>query len=170
MLNLKNRKFPRMRPFVGAMLDLDVGQPVEAPYPPLEFGEFRMFTVHRSFAASGLLVSACTTIVSAQVSTIDGSIPEEPELPLMQQQFVNTQFGDNDDPDPFTANGSELCGLYATVADGYVYLFFPGNLESNYNKFELFIDFDDSVGQNVLRDDNPDVDFNVGSPAKSASG
>ncbi|MSR44678.1 MAG: hypothetical protein EXS15_04875 [Phycisphaerales bacterium] len=40
-----------------------------------------------------------------------------------------------------------------------LYLFFGGNLESNFNKFELFID-SGVGGQNALRGDNANVDFN----------
>jgi len=57
------------------------------------------------------------------------------------------------------ANGSELNGLFCFVSGGNLNLLFTGNLESNFNKFELFIDHRDG-GQNQLRGDNPDVDFN----------
>ncbi|MFG0330766.1 MAG: hypothetical protein ACF8PN_12825 [Phycisphaerales bacterium] len=74
-------------------------------------------------------------------------------------QDTQTQFGDNSDPDPGFANGSELDGVYSFTQDGVLYMVLSGNLESNFNKLEIFID---SVpgGQNRLRGDNPDVDFN----------
>jgi hypothetical protein len=124
------------------------------------YGASKMSTLQRHLALSTGLSLCVAPLALAQVSAVDGSIQvDDPILPLLQEQFVNTQFGDNTDPDPFTSNGSELCGIYATVSGNLLYVFLPGNLESNYNKLELFLDFDDSTGQNVLRDDNPDVDF-----------
>ncbi len=90
---------------------------------------------------------------------------------LLSVQQNGTQFGDSNLGVVDTANGSELDGLYGFVcttdpdgagglpAEPYLYLLFTGNLETNFNKFDLFID---SVagGQNRLRGDNPDVDFN----------
>ena len=120
-----------------------------------------MSSLFRCMLLSAIAPVTFTSLAGAQLSLCDGMTQEDdPLLPLLQQQFVNTQFGDNTDSDPFTSNGSELCGIYATVSDGLLYIFLPGNLESNYNKLDLFLDFDDSVGQNVLRDDNPNVDFN----------
>ncbi len=77
--------------------------------------------------------------------------------------YVNTldptAFGDNNLVDVDWANGSEIDGVYGFVQDGVLYLHVSGNLESNYNKLELFFDSVDG-GQNKLRGDNPDVDFN----------
>jgi hypothetical protein len=69
------------------------------------------------------------------------------------------------------ANGSELDNVRARICtidlDGkgpglpqrFLSLHLAGNLESNFNKLELFFDVRDG-GQNRLRGDNPDVDFN----------
>jgi hypothetical protein len=62
-------------------------------------------------------------------------------------------------PSPDFANGSELDNLFARVSAGKLFLFFGGNLESNWNNFELFLDVQPG-GQNVLRTDNVDIDFN----------
>ena len=119
-----------------------------------------MSLMNRCLSFSALASVSLTSFAAGQLSAIDGmSQVDDPVLPLLQQQFVSTQFGDNDDSDPFSSNGSELCGISATVSDGLLYIFIPGNLETNYNKFDLFLDFDESAGQNVLRIDNPDVDF-----------
>ena len=69
----------------------------------------------------------------------------------------NTAFGDNTDPSPVTANGSELDDAFARVVGDSLFLTIAGNLETNGNSIELFID---SVagGQNRLRGDNPNVD------------
>ncbi len=74
-------------------------------------------------------------------------------------QTVGTQFGNAAGGNALTANGSELDAGYGVVQGGFLHLFFSGNLETNFNKVDIFID---SVagGQNKLRGDNPDVDFN----------
>ena len=74
-------------------------------------------------------------------------------------QAAPTQFGDSNLGLIDFANGSELNGLFCFVSGGNLNLLITDNLESNFNKFELFIDHRDG-GQNVLRSDNPDVDFN----------
>ena len=74
-------------------------------------------------------------------------------------QSVGTQFGNATAGNAVTANGSELDNAYGVVDSGNLYLFLGGNLESNFNKLEIFID-NVAGGQNQLRGDNPDVDFN----------
>lgn len=90
--------------------------------------------------------------------TIDGTKDAE-YTPTTVFQTNGTQFGDSNLGQVGAANGSELNGAYGYVSGGYYNLFVPGNLESNYNKFELFID-SIAGGQNQLRGDNPDVSFN----------
>ncbi|MFZ4575391.1 MAG: hypothetical protein ACOYN0_13410, partial [Phycisphaerales bacterium] len=61
------------------------------------------------------------------------------------------------------ATGSEIDGAYAYLdsTNGYLYLLLTGNMESNYNKLDVFFDINgDTEGQNVLRNDNVDIDFN----------
>jgi hypothetical protein len=62
-------------------------------------------------------------------------------------QTVQTQFGDAN-----PNGGSELDAGYAVVQGGTLYLMLTGNLESNFNKLNIFID---SVagGQNALQND-----------------
>ncbi len=81
-------------------------------------------------------------------------------------------------PSPDFANGSELDGLYAARSGNRLYLFLSGNLESTFNKIDLFIDCAPG-GQNALREDNVDIDFNglnrmgagpVGNPPTQAPG
>ncbi len=55
------------------------------------------------------------------------------------------------------ANGSELDVAYATVQDGVLYLLLAGNLESNFNNLDIFLDTTPGEGQNRLRGDNPNV-------------
>ncbi len=63
-------------------------------------------------------------------------------------------------PNPDVANGSELDGLYAVVNNNRLYVLITGNLETNYNKLDLFFDVNATDGQNVLRADNVDIDYN----------
>ncbi len=90
--------------------------------------------------------------------TIDGTADVGYGLALSVQD-TQTQFGDNNNPDPAFANGSELDQAFATVIGDRLYLVLAGNLESNWNKLEIFFDTR-AGGQQQLRGDNPDVDFN----------
>ncbi len=56
-------------------------------------------------------------------------------------QTVNTTWADNT---------GELNAAYATVKDGKLYLFLSGNLDSAWNKLQIFIDSTDAVTTNVL--------------------
>ena len=67
-------------------------------------------------------------------------------------------------PDPDTAGGSEIDGLYATVCGNFLYLFVPGNLETNGNWIDLFFDVGTtnvpvpgSTGQNRILPSNVTV-------------
>ncbi len=97
------------------------------------------------------------TPASGAAPIIDGILDSSyVQLALQTDQ---TGFGDNNDPTFNAANGSELDGLYAVQSGGMLYVFVAGNLESNFNKLEVFFDTE-AGGQNQLRGDNPDVDFN----------
>jgi len=73
-------------------------------------------------------------------------------------QDTQTGFGNSDIGMPDFANGSEIDAGHAIIDNGYLYIMLPGNLESVFNKIDIFIDARDG-GQNTLRNDNPDVDF-----------
>ena len=77
-------------------------------------------------------------------------------------QSVHTGFGNATDGVNSFANGSELDAGYAKIdaVNGYLYLFLAGNLQSNFNKLEVFIDSDTTGGQNEIRSDNADIDYN----------
>ena len=97
--------------------------------------------------------------LSAQ-AVVDGELDiTYPDVPVLVQD-TNTLFGDNDDPDVLIANGSELDVLHAYTTKTDLHLFIGGNLASDFQKFELFLDVGEG-GQNVIRYDNPDVDFNA---------
>lgn len=90
--------------------------------------------------------------------TIDGLRDGDYGAPRALQASP-TRFGDSNLGWLDWANGSELDAGYAVVHDGALYILLTGNLESNFNKLELFIDCHGG-GQNVLRNDNRDIDFN----------
>lgn len=103
-------------------------------------------------------------VANAQV-VVDGVINfAEYGDPIWVNDTNPTGFGDNQDDTIGCANGSEIDGLYAVVAaDGngflHLYLGLTGNLETNFNKLDIFLDTVEGVGQNQLPDINPDVDF-----------
>lgn len=80
-------------------------------------------------------------------------------------QTINSNFGDNNLGTLGRSNGSELDNGVGEFGTNDFFLFFGGNLEDgstagNYNKLDIFIDVDGLAhGQNVLRGDNPNVDF-----------
>ncbi len=91
---------------------------------------------------------------------MDGKAAREYGSALIVQN-TQTQFGDSNLGQIGFANGSELDQGFGFISldSGYLYIVLAGNLESNFNKLEVFIDFKKG-GQNRLRGDNPDVDFN----------
>lgn len=102
--------------------------------------------------------AALTIAAGAHAQVLDGQLDAVYGAPLSVQNN-QTQFGDSNLGLPNWANGSELNAVYCRSDANNLYLMFTGNLESNFNKFELFLDTH-SGGQNRLRGDNPNVDFN----------
>lgn len=111
----------------------------------------------RHFAA-GLVALTAASGAAFAGSGVSGVWQSAYGAPLALQA-APTGFGDSNLGVIDWANGSELNGLFCFVSGGNLNLLFTGNLESNFNKFELFIDHK-AGGQNQLRSDNPDVDFN----------
>lgn len=105
--------------------------------------------------ATGLLLAIAG---SALAATVDGTL-DATYGPAFSVQSTQTQFGDANINLIDYANGSELDALHARVEGGVLYLFITGNLESNFNKLELFFDTQ-AGGQNPLVNTNPDIDFN----------
>lgn len=106
---------------------------------------------------AGIGLFAFTSLSSGGV-LVDGSLESIYGGPSAVQD-TQTNFGDNSDDDLGTANGSELNVGDAMIRDGVLYIMLAGNLESNFNKLEIFIDARDG-GQNMLRNDNADVNYN----------
>ncbi len=109
-----------------------------------------------SLLASGLLLASFAAAAVAQ--TVDGTL-DATYGPAKSTQSTQTGFGDANLGVVDYANGSELDGAYATVSGNVLYLFLSGNLESNFNKLEIFFDTVGG-GQGKLRGDNAGVDFN----------
>jgi len=107
------------------------------------------------FAIGALLAGAGA--LSAQ-PVIDGANFGSEYPAAFFGQTVGTQFGDNNDPTRDLANGSEINALFGRVQGNTLYVGIAGNLETNFNKLDLFFDVR-SGGQNRLRGDNPNVDF-----------
>jgi len=108
------------------------------------------------FSATAAMALAAPAF--AQVPVIDGTA-DAVYGSAVAVQGIQTQFGNSNLGQPLFANGSELNGAFALVSNGILYLTFAGNLESNFNKLEIFFDTT-AGGQNRLRGDNIDVDFN----------
>ena len=109
------------------------------------------------FALSAVIPSMCFLApVSAQV--IDG-FADESYGEALAVQDTRTGFGDNILGLQDFANGSELDQAFGTIADGYLYLHFAGNLENNFNHLEIFIDSIPNEGQNTILNNNPGTDF-----------
>jgi hypothetical protein len=93
----------------------------------------------------------------AQSIVLDGVADASYGAPRVIQNS-ETGFGDSQAGLVDYAWGSELNAAYARISSGSLFLLLAGNLESNFNKLEIFIDAVPG-GQNRLRGDNLDVDF-----------
>lgn len=114
--------------------------------------------MRHAFASMALLALLAAPVFAGSDPVVDGTLDLSYGAPITFQS-VQTNFGDASAGTVGFTNGSEIDLIYVTQSSNTLYLFFAGNLESNYNKLEIFLDTQDG-GQNVLRADNPDVDFN----------
>lgn len=104
-----------------------------------------------------ILTAGVLVMATPAFAAIDG-VWEALYGPAISVQDTQTQFGDSNLGWVDYANGSELDAAYAYISGGNLHLLIAGNLESNFNKLELFFDTI-AGGQNRLRGDNPNVDF-----------
>jgi len=96
-----------------------------------------------AFAVCGLALSA------SAMAQIDGSIGGTDAYGgARAAQYVQTQFGDAN-----PNNGSEADAAYGNFSGGRLNLFFSGNIENNFNKFNIFID--SKAGGQTIYDDGP---------------
>lgn len=106
-----------------------------------------------------MFVAAFAVVAAAQAQVALDGVAEPIYGPAISVQNTQTQFGDSTLGTIDYALGSEVDAMYARIDGPFLYLVLAGNLESNFNKLEIFID-GVSGGQNKLRGNNPDVDFN----------
>jgi hypothetical protein len=118
-----------------------------------------LLTVRERLSAAALVAAmGCATLAQAQAPTIDGTRDASYPAALAVQANA-TGFGDNNQGSQTQANGDELDNIHARIVGNDLYVFIGGNLQSNFNKLEMFFDTRQG-GQNVLRGDNPNVDNN----------
>lgn len=108
---------------------------------------------------AGISTLAIATAASAQ-PIVDGTITAGEYGDAASLQNTSTDFGNNTDPIASYANGSELDVAYTTISQGTLYIGLVGTLESNWNKFDMFIDCRDGGQQRILGI-NPDVDYSA---------
>jgi hypothetical protein len=116
--------------------------------------------------------SLCLTAFANAQFVVDGTA-EGSYGGGIQVQGIGTSFGNHIGTAPGICNGSELDAGYGFIvgdaATGHLYLVLAGNLQTNFNKINVFIDAKAGAGQNSLRNNNPDVDFNRLNTAMGAS-
>ena len=97
--------------------------------------------------AESLLAAAFITLLAFNpaasfAQTVDGGLAGDETFygAALSIQNTDTQFGDAFLGDPLEADGSEINQVFGTVANGRLHMLVTGNLESNFNKLEIFID------------------------------
>jgi hypothetical protein len=96
---------------------------------------------NKHLLTAAVAIAACllTTPSWAQI-VMDGSRDLDYGAALSIQN-TNTQFGNATNGDPVNGGGgSEIDAIYAKVSGGRLYVLVAGNLETNFNKLEVFID------------------------------
>ena len=102
-----------------------------------------------------LLCLVCVNNSFAQI-TLDGTL--DAGYTAGCAQVAPTQFGNSNISQTTWANGSEIDGIYYFSDGTNLYIMLTGNLETNYNKLEVFVDAT-AGGQNTLRDNNSGIDY-----------
>ena len=108
-----------------------------------------------AIVAAASLVALGLSAGSAYAQTADGSRDAAYRSALFVQD-TPTGFGDNTDPATLTANGSEIDGVFANVADGNLNVLVTGNVQTNFNKLQLLID-STAGGQTTLAAEGTDT-------------
>lgn len=103
-------------------------------------------------AVAALTLLASCSLLWAAPPTIDGTADAVYGTALAVQD-TKTGYGDSNLGWIDWANGSELDQAFGIICGDTLYLTLAGNLESNFNKVQIFID-STSGGQNKLRGDN----------------
>ena len=123
-------------------------------------------------AASASLCSAIALAGAGEIYFVDGAA-ETGYGSAIVVQGIGTSFGNHLGSSPGICDGSELDVAYGFIsgdaATGSLNLVLAGNLQTNFNKINVFVDARAGAGQNALRSNNPDVDFNRLNTAMGAS-
>lgn len=103
------------------------------------------------FVCTAMALTALSASPALAIPAIDGTADAEYGAALSTQN-TKTQFGDNDLGDLIAtrAGGSEIDQVFGKIANGRLYVTIAGNLERNFNKFEVFIDSNPATGVNTL--------------------
>jgi hypothetical protein len=101
-------------------------------------------------AAAAFLSALAAAGLCSATPVVNGTLDAEYGSPITVQSN-STGFGDNNVGLINQANGSELDAGYGVVSGGNLYVFLAGNLETNFNKLDIFID-SKSGGMNRLAD------------------
>jgi hypothetical protein len=106
-----------------------------------------MTLMNRLAFASAVWLAAASSAwafpVQAIQPVVDGQLAGDEAFygPALSMQNTNTHFGNATNGDPRFANsGSEIDQVFATTRGGRLYVLIAGNLETNFNKLEVFID------------------------------
>lgn len=90
--------------------------------------------------AAALAMGFAAKAALAQAPVIDGTADGAYGAALSVQN-TNTQFGNAGNGDQINGGGgSEIDQVFAKISGGRLYVFVAGNLETNFNKLEVFID------------------------------
>ncbi len=113
------------------------------------------FTLRSGWRAPLLTAFLTTLGLATQAQTVDGTRGgAEGYGTALAVQTNTTGFGNSTSGNSFTAGGSELDNIHAQVVGSDLFIFIGGNLESNGNKMDLFIDSKSTGGQNVVLSGN----------------
>ncbi len=116
-------------------------------------------------ASSGNQFVSIDVSPGAQVpgaATIDGVVDANYGVNPVWEQNIGTSFGNSTDPAQFVANGSEIDAVWAYVdTASNLYVLVAGNLETNFNKIDLFFDVRNGGQPALIGALNPDTDFNA---------
>jgi hypothetical protein len=108
----------------------------------------------------GVATAALMGSFASAVPLIDGTLDPTGYGPVISIQNNSTGFANNVVSHVGNAAGSEIDSASMVIANGSLFIHLSGNIESNFNKIEIFIDARDG-GQNRILGINPDVSFNA---------
>ena len=94
-------------------------------------------------------LAALAIAAGGAVAAIDGANFDTDYGSPLWVQNIGSQFGNNSDASANLANGSELNALYGSINGTVLSLGFAGNLETNFNKLNIVLDYQ-AGGQNTL--------------------